>query len=77
MPLEDSIGCVYGKLVLLGYNGTLESSSTYAQGRKHRSKMILRKRLTGNGIKKDQSISVSIPPSQSQVSCLSISKARL
>ncbi|VIO98815.1 Uncharacterized protein BM_BM3561 [Brugia malayi] len=67
MPLEDSIGCVYGKLVLLGYNGTLESSSTYAQGRKHRSKMILRKRLMGNGIKKDQSISVSIPPSQSQV----------
>ncbi|VBB30568.1 unnamed protein product [Acanthocheilonema viteae] len=67
MSVEDNIGCVYGKLVLLGYNGTLESSSTYAQGRKHRSKMILRKRLTGNGIKKDQSSSVSIPPSQTQV----------
>ncbi|EFO26155.2 pellino family protein [Loa loa] len=67
VTIEDSIGCVYGKLVLLGYNGTLESSSTYAQGRKHRSKMILRKRLTGNGIKKHQSSSVSIPPSQSQV----------
>uniref|UniRef100_A0A0R3RYT4 Protein pellino n=1 Tax=Elaeophora elaphi TaxID=1147741 RepID=A0A0R3RYT4_9BILA len=67
MSLEDSIGCVYGKLVLLGYNGTLESSSTYAQGRKHRSKMILRKRLTGNGIKKDQSSLVNIPPSQTQV----------
>ncbi|VDO33940.1 unnamed protein product [Onchocerca flexuosa] len=49
------------------YNGTLENSNTYAQGRKHRSKMILRKRLTANGIKKDQSSSVSIPPSQSQV----------
>uniref|UniRef100_A0A915Q637 Protein pellino n=1 Tax=Setaria digitata TaxID=48799 RepID=A0A915Q637_9BILA len=67
MSLEGDIGCVYGKLVLLGYNGTLESSSTYAQGRKHRSKMILRKRLTGNGIKKDRSSSVSIPPSQSQI----------
>ncbi|CAG9540928.1 unnamed protein product [Cercopithifilaria johnstoni] len=67
MSLEDDIGCVYGKLILLGYNGTLESNSACVQGRKHRSKMILRKRLTGNGIKKDQSSSVSIPPSQTQV----------
>ncbi|VDN25502.1 unnamed protein product [Gongylonema pulchrum] len=68
-PLDDQ--CIYGKLILLGYNGTLESSNSYPNGRKHRSKMLLRKRLMGNGIKKARSSLVNVPPSQSQVRCTS------
>lgn len=38
--------------------------------------MILRKRLMGNGIKKDQSSSVNVPPSQTQVLCLIVFKSK-
>ncbi|VDM99181.1 unnamed protein product [Thelazia callipaeda] len=67
MSVDGDVGCPYGKLILLGYNGTVENCKNCPQDRKHRSKMVLRKRLTGNGIKKDQSSSVVTPLSQHQI----------
>lgn len=54
----------YGELILLGYNGSLESSRPNSHGRKHRSKMTLKQRQVGNGIKKGQSVEITANPKQ-------------
>uniref|UniRef100_A0AC34QF07 Protein pellino n=1 Tax=Panagrolaimus sp. JU765 TaxID=591449 RepID=A0AC34QF07_9BILA len=53
----------YGELILLGYNG--QETSRHSHGkRSHRSKMGLKKREIGNGVKKGQSVAVQAPASQ-------------
>lgn len=49
------------------YNGSLESSRPNSHGRKHRSKMCLKQRLVGNGIKKGQSMEITANPKQAPV----------
>uniref|UniRef100_A0A0K0FVT8 Protein pellino (inferred by orthology to a D. melanogaster protein) n=1 Tax=Strongyloides venezuelensis TaxID=75913 RepID=A0A0K0FVT8_STRVS len=55
---------IYGELILLGYNGSQESSRTSAHGRKHRSKMRLCKREVANGIKKGTISKISEEPAK-------------
>jgi hypothetical protein len=64
---EDDEQISYGELILLGYNGSLESSRPNSHGRKHRSKMSLNQRQVGNGIKKGQSTEITVNPKQAPV----------
>uniref|UniRef100_A0A0N5ANV5 Protein pellino n=1 Tax=Syphacia muris TaxID=451379 RepID=A0A0N5ANV5_9BILA len=56
----------YGELILLGYNGSQESTRSNSHGRKHKSRMLVCKRKVGNGIKKGCSSSIKGPPRQNQ-----------
>lgn len=55
----------YGELILLGYNGVSETSRHSNSRRSHRSKMVIKRKDAGNGVKKGKMISISAPPSQS------------
>ena len=55
----------YGELILLGYNGAPETSRHSNSRRSHRSKMVIKKKENGNGVKKGKMISIQAPPSQS------------
>jgi pellino protein len=56
----------YGELILLGYNGASETSRNHSNSRRtHRSKMVIKKKDIGNGVKKGKMISIQAPPSQS------------
>uniref|UniRef100_A0AC34FIP7 Uncharacterized protein n=1 Tax=Panagrolaimus sp. ES5 TaxID=591445 RepID=A0AC34FIP7_9BILA len=58
----------YGELILLGYNGASETSRHHSNSRRtHRSKMVIKKKDFGNGVKKGKMISIQAPPSQSSV----------
>ncbi|CAJ0946357.1 unnamed protein product, partial [Mesorhabditis belari] len=59
-PLIDDDG-KYGELILLGYNGTGEGNLRHGS-KKQRSKFVLMRRTTGNGIKKMSTSSVAMPP---------------
>uniref|UniRef100_A0A914YKI5 Pellino FHA domain-containing protein n=1 Tax=Panagrolaimus superbus TaxID=310955 RepID=A0A914YKI5_9BILA len=58
----------YGELILLGYNGAPETPRHHSNSRRcHRSKMVIKKKDFGNGVKKGKMISIQAPPSQSSV----------
>uniref|UniRef100_A0A7E5A0E6 Protein pellino n=1 Tax=Panagrellus redivivus TaxID=6233 RepID=A0A7E5A0E6_PANRE len=62
-PLEQEPD-FYGELILLGYNGSHET--THKTGRyAHRSKMTVRRRDVPNGVKKGGVVAIQAPPSQS------------
>lgn len=63
---DEEEACTYGELILLGYNGSQESGRSNSHGRRHRSKMVLKKRFTGNGIKRGHASAINIPPLQTQ-----------
>ncbi|VDD91706.1 unnamed protein product [Enterobius vermicularis] len=48
----------YGELILLGYNGSQESTRSNSNGKKHKSRLLVCKRKEGNGIKKGHSRSI-------------------
>ncbi|KAI6228913.1 hypothetical protein M3Y99_01170900 [Aphelenchoides fujianensis] len=67
---EAAEQCAYGDLILLGYNGSSDSGSSdsgarpNSHGRKHRSKMTLKRREVGNGIRKGESVQITANPKQ-------------
>lgn len=55
------------KLIVFRYNGCFESGRANSKGRKHRSKMVFKRREQSNGVKKGNIVEIKASPNQSQV----------
>jgi pellino protein len=65
LPVDDR-ETQYGELILLGYNGSLESTRSNSHGRRHKSKMALKLREICNGVKKSHAMEITAPPRHSK-----------